>query len=149
MSQSLFQCYMHLVFSTKKRRAFFQEKGLRQEVFRYLHGSCSHLGHSPLIVNGYVEHAHILVRLGKKMTAPELVGEIKESSSKWIKNLGLDHFYWQPGYGGFSVSPTHVDAVYRYIANQELHHQTVDFEEEFIALLKKNRVDFDENHLWT
>jgi hypothetical protein len=72
--------------------------------------------------------------------------EIKANSSRWLNESGkLDsRFAWRDGYGAFAVSKTHLDAVYKYIENQEVHHQKILFREEYITLLKKNDIAFDE-----
>lgn len=79
-----------------------------------------------------------------------LLEEVKKQSSKWIKTKGpayLD-FYWQDGYGIFSVNPVEIDVVVRYIANQEEHHRNETFQDEFRGNLKKNKVDYDERYVW-
>ena len=76
--------------------------------------------------------------------------EIKKSSSKWAKTKGEAYksFYWQDGYGAFSVNPSEVDIVKAYIANQKEHHRKKGFKEEFVAFLKKYGVDYDEQYVW-
>jgi uncharacterized protein YbgA (DUF1722 family) len=79
-----------------------------------------------------------------------LVKQIKSASSSWIKNKGqeLNNFHWQTGYGIFSISPTHQDALRAYIANQREHHRVISFQEEYKKLLEKNGVNYDEKYLW-
>lgn len=75
--------------------------------------------------------------------------ELKRRTSKRVKEqAGLREFYWQSGYGAFSVSPTQIDRVERYIANQEEHHKTASFQNEFRRILKKNRMEYDESTVW-
>ena len=80
----------------------------------------------------------------------KLLEEIKKQSSKWKKTKGSDYFsfYWQDGYGIFSVNPTQVPVVKKYIENQKIHHKKVSFKEELLAFLKKYDVDYDERYLW-
>lgn len=80
----------------------------------------------------------------------DLLEEIKKQSSKWIKNQGnqYSNFYWQDGYGIFSVNPTQVNVVVEYIKNQEEHHRTVSFQDELRAFLKKYKVEYDERYIW-
>ena len=80
----------------------------------------------------------------------ELVRELKKESSKWLKTKGssLRSFYWQNGYGGYSVSPSHVRILTKYIANQERHHRQESFQDEFRRLLRKHGVAFDERYVW-
>ncbi len=80
----------------------------------------------------------------------DLLEEIKKQSSKWIKSQGKQYsnFYWQDGYGVFSVNPTQVNVVVEYIKNQEEHHRTVLFQDELRAFLKKYKVEYDERYIW-
>ncbi|HMF17765.1 MAG TPA: IS200/IS605 family transposase [Gemmataceae bacterium] len=121
MSQSLAQIYLHIVFSTKERRPFLQNPALREELRKYLGGTCKNLNCPVLCVGGVADHVHILCRLGRTISVADLVKELKRESSKWLKTKAPDliDFYWQNGYGAFSVSPAHVEALRKYIANQE------------------------------
>jgi hypothetical protein len=80
----------------------------------------------------------------------KLIEEVKSHSSKWAKTKGRRYrdFYWQNGYGGFSVNPSQVDVAKNYIATQEKHHRTTSFKDEYRALLKESALDFDERYLW-
>jgi REP element-mobilizing transposase RayT len=88
--------------------------------------------------------------LSKKITLIKLMEEVKGHSSKWIKAKGAEYanFYWQDGYGAFSVNPAEVDRVIAYIANQHVHHSKKTFQEEYRAILKKYEVDYDERYVW-
>ena len=106
---------------------------------------------SPAVeVGGRSDHVHTLFRLSKNRSLAAIVEEIKTSSSKWIKTRGraLASFHWQSGYGGFSVSPADVENVAEYIAQQETHHRTVSFEEEYRKLLESHGIEFDERYVW-
>ena len=150
MAQSLYQSYMHIVFSTKNRKPWLQNDSIRSEMYSYLAAICNKKKSPALAVNGYHDHIHLLVRMGKTMTAPVLIGEMKEDSSKWIKTKDESYadFYWQSGYGAFSVSATHVDVVQNYIESQEDHHRVVSFQEEYRRILGKNKIQFDEQYVW-
>jgi putative transposase len=129
MAQSLAQIYLHVVFSTKHRAPFLRDRTLRERIHAYLAGTCRNL-HSPSLIAGGVEdHVHLLIRLAKDVTVSTLVRELKRESSKWIKSLapGLSTFYWQQGYGAFSISPSHVELLKNYIARQEDHHRDETF----------------------
>lgn len=80
----------------------------------------------------------------------KLIEELKSHSSKWIKTKGDEYsrFYWQRGYGSFSVNPTEIEVVSNYIARQEEHHREITFQEEYLAFLKKYKVDYDERYIW-
>jgi putative transposase len=84
------------------------------------------------------------------MSVVDFIKELKRDSSKWIKTIGPDlgDFSWQAGYGAFSVSPSHIEDLREYIANQEEHHKTETFQEEFLRILKKYGVEYDERYLW-
>jgi putative transposase len=150
MPQSLSQIYLHIVFSTKHRQPFLTDPTLRREVHAYLAGACRNLESPSLTVGGVADHVHILVRFSKSIAVATLVREVKRESSKWIKprGRGLASFQWQEGYGAFSISPSHVDALERYIARQEEHHRRESFQDEFRRLLKKYQVTYDERYVW-
>jgi REP element-mobilizing transposase RayT len=88
--------------------------------------------------------------LSKKIAQMRLVEEVKKQSSKWIKTIDSRYaqFYWQDGYGIFSVNYSQIDTVIAYIKNQEKHHQKRRFQEELIAFLKKYNMEYDERYLW-
>src|SRR4051812_10404243 len=113
MSQSLAQIYVHIVFSTKNRNAFLKDRAIRKEMHDFLAGMCRRFDCPALRVGGVEDHVHLLVRLGRKTSIADLVKEIKHDSSSWIKTRSPDlaAFYWQAGYGAFSVSPAHVDGL--------------------------------------
>jgi putative transposase len=150
MPQSLAQIYLHLVFSTKERRPFLEDPTLRDQMHIYLGGICNNIDCPILCVGGVADHVHLLCRFGRTTTLANLIQELKRDSSKWIKTKSdsLTDFHWQNGYGAFSISPTHVEAVRSYIANQEDHHRTVTFQEEFRQLLAKYGLDHDERYVW-
>jgi putative transposase len=150
MSQSLAQIYVHIVFSTKGRRPYLQDAALREELHRYLGGTCNKLECPVLCVGGVADHVHLLCRLDRTTSIAVLVRELKRESSQWLKTKSpaLADFYWQNGYGAFSLSPSHVDAVGDYIARQEEHHRTTTFEDEFRRLLTKYGLEWDEQHIW-
>ena len=150
MSQSLVQIYVHLVFSTQYRRPFFPDKALRERVHAYLLGICRNLDCPTLRVGGVEDHVHVLCRFGKSIELKELMRDLKRDSSSWIttQDPTLAAFHWQAGYGAFSVSPSHVDALVRYIENQEEHHRRETFQDEFRRLCKLYGVEMDERYVW-
>jgi putative transposase len=150
MSQSLAQIYLHIVFSTKGRRPFLQNQAIRDEMHRYLGGTCNQLDCPVLRVGGVADHVHVLCRLGRGVTISDLVKELKRESSKWLKTKGPDYhdFFWQNGYAAFSLSPAHVEPADAYIARQEEHHRTISFQDELRNLLTKYGLEWDENYVW-
>ncbi|MEM6297874.1 MAG: IS200/IS605 family transposase [Bacteroidota bacterium] len=149
MPQSLSQVYVHIVFSTKNREPFIDEE-IEERFFSYLGKACKEHGCNPIRVGGYEDHVHILCTLSRTITQAELLETIKKQSSKWMKQQARKYseFYWQRGYGIFSVSPKKVDAVTNYITNQRTHHQNQTFKEEFRAILKNAGMNWDEKYVW-
>ena len=150
MPQSLAQIYLHIVYSTKDRRPWLQDAGIRDELHNYLGGTCNNLDCPVLRVGGALDHVHILCRLGRSISIADLVKELKRESSKWLKTRSpaLPDFYWQNGYGAFSVSPSHVDPLRTYIENQEEHHNQESFQDELRRLLRKYGLEWDERYVW-
>ena len=150
MPQSLVQIYVHIVFSTKDRMPFLKDKAFRERVHAYLAGICNKQDCPAIIVGGVADHVHLFCRLGKQIDISSLIREIKRDSSSWVKEEEptLSAFYWQSGYGAFSVSPSHVDALKNYIRDQEDHHKTESFQEEFRRLCAKYGVSIDERYVW-
>jgi hypothetical protein len=101
-------------------------------------------------ISGMADHVHLLIRWRADETISNLVGTIKRNTTIWIHDTfpELSDFYWQEGYGAFTVSCSQVDKVKVYIQNQEEHHRTMDFKMEFIALLKAHHVDYDAETIW-
>ena len=150
MPQSLVQIYVHIVFSTKDRMPFLKDTVFRGRVHAYLAGICNKQDCPAIIVGGVADHVHLLCRLGKQIDISSLIREIKRDSSSWVKEEEptLSAFYWQSGYGAFSVSPSHVDALKNYIRDQEEHHKTESFQDEFRRLCAKHGVPVDERYVW-
>jgi REP element-mobilizing transposase RayT len=149
MPQSLAQIYLHLVFSTKERRPYIRDDAIRIEAHHYLGGTCNNLDCPILRVGGTEDHVHVLCRLGRTITVANLVKELKRESSQWLKTKpDLEEFSWQNGYGAFSVSPSHVDALRAYIENQEGHHRKETFQDGFRRLLTKYQIEWDERYVW-
>jgi REP element-mobilizing transposase RayT len=150
MSQSFVQIYLHIVFSTKHRAAFLTDKSLRNNLHAYLQGTCRNLECPSLAIGGVEDHVHILCRLSKMQSVSELIREFKRESSKWVKEQDpkLGAFYWQQGYGAFSISPSHIEVLKEYIQNQQEHHRTETFQEELRRLCRKYGLELDERYAW-
>lgn len=149
MPQSLVKIYMHTIFSTKNRQRFIDES-IENELFKYLGGICNGLECFPITVGGHRDHVHILSLLSKKITVMKFLEELKTGSSNWIKkqNSRFSDFYWQRGYGAFSVGAPEVPTVKKYIETQHEHHKTVSFQDEFRKILREHNIDFDERYVW-
>ncbi len=150
MSQSLVQIYVHIVFSTKHRQPYLNDRDFRLRTHAYLAGTCNKLDTPAIKVGGVEDHVHILCRLSKTLDVSTLIREIKRESSKWVKEEcpSLSEFHWQAGYGAFSISPSHLDGLVEYIANQEAHHKQESFQDEFRRLCQKYGVPIDERYVW-
>jgi REP-associated tyrosine transposase len=116
----------------------------------YLATVCRNLGAEFVRIGGVADHVHIVTALPLTVSQAELIEEIKKASSKWIKALNTQYrgFFWQRGYGAFSVSPSQLDVVLRYVEEQPAHHRTRTFQEEYRELLGKHGVQFDERYAW-
>ena len=150
MPQSLARIWLHLVFSTKERRAMLQNASLRDEMFRMLGHQASEMDCPPARVGGWIDHVHVLCGLSRTKTVAELVEVLKRETSKWIKHRdpGLGLFYWQNGYGAFSVSQSNVNQVMAYIDRQSEHHHRMSFQDELRALCAKHKIEIDERYAW-
>ena len=146
MPQSLIKVLVHVVFSTKDRADIIQPE-LENELYRYIHGVIENHGAKLLIAGGTANHIHLLISIGKN-DAPSLIGDIKRSTSAWMKKKGVARFYWQKGYGAFSIGQSQVGDVSRYIRNQKSHHNKQDYKTEFRSLCEKYEVEIDERYVW-
>ncbi|MGI8493797.1 MAG: IS200/IS605 family transposase [Pyrinomonadaceae bacterium] len=149
MPQSIVKMLAHIVFSTKNRGDLIYPE-IENGLFGYIHGIVENNRAKLIIANGTTNHIHLLVSLPTKIDIPALVGDIKRDSSSWVKKQDstLDNFYWQRGYGAFSVGQLEIEVVKRYIANQKEHHKKKDFKTEYRGFLRKYDVDFDEQYVW-
>ena len=149
MSQSLAKNSIHIIFSTKHRQPFITE-AIEKELFGYLGETCNQMDCKTITVGGYLDHVHILCALSKKIAMMKLLQEVKSNSSGWMKTRGkeFEEFFWQDGYGAFSVGYKDLDKVTDYISNQKEHHQKMGFQEEFRVALKKNNIQYNELYVW-
>jgi len=148
MSQSFSQLFTHIIFSTKNRVGWLDDE-ITTDLYPYINKILQNQN-SPLIQIGGIEnHIHILCSLAKNLSVSKLVEEIKTSSSKLVKTKSPNYkdFYWQHGYGAFSISPGHKNIVDNYIANQKQHHKKISYEDELCKLLQKYNVSFDKKYV--
>lgn len=149
MPQSLAKVYVHIVFSTKHRDPIIGN-AVKNELYAYMGGICQALECNPVKIGGYYDHVHILCLLSRKVALMKLIEEIKKGSSKWMKKQGpvYQNFYWQDGYGTFSVTPSRLDSVIYYIENQDTHHQKITFQDECRGIYQKYNMPYDERYVW-
>lgn len=138
----------HIVFSTKGRRALIKPD-VQARIHEYMGGIVRGNGGVALQIGGMPDHVHLLVRWRADESVSAMVRLIKSNSSKWIHETisDMQSFAWQEGYSAFTVSESQVDAVRRYIANQEEHHRGRSFGEELVALLAAHSVEYDARYL--
>jgi putative transposase len=137
----------HIIFATKDRLPMIK-KEWQAELHAYLGGIVKNLDGIPIEINGVADHIHLLVRLKPKMAFSDFMRELKSSSSRWIKQNHFEKFAWQTRYGAFTVSESQVQIVRNYIKNQERHHQTKNFADEYKDFLIANKIEFEEKYLW-
>lgn len=149
MGGSFVCVYAHIVFSTKDRLPLLHD-AVRPRLWDYMGGILRNHGCVPLRVGGMVDHVHVLLKLSKDHTVPDVVRDLKSNSSRWIRETleGFAHFGWQQGYAAFSVSVNGLDQVAGYIAHQDAHHAEKSFQDEFRELLDRIGVEYDERYLW-
>jgi putative transposase len=138
----------HVVFSTKDREPSIDVKW-RERFHTFVGGLARSIDVVPIAVGGVADHVHLLLGLRATHALAAVVRDIKVASSRWVhEEIGEKRFAWQEGYGAFTVSPSHLEAVREYILKQEEHHRTRTFQEEYVMLLEKCRVTYNPEHLW-
>lgn len=147
MPQSLVTNLIHLVYSTKHRAPCIRDEVLAK-LHAYQAGIFADWESPALAIGGVGDHVHALFSLSKNKPLSKLVEEVKKGSSKWMKANGAPNFQWQNGYAAFSVSQSNMEAVRRYIAEQEKHHRKLSFQDELRLLLQRHKLQFDERYLW-
>jgi putative transposase len=149
MANTFKQCYFQLVFAVKNRDALIN-KSWKNELEMYITSIVQNHKHKLLAISAMPDHIHIFIGYHLSQLIPDLVEEIKTSSNAWIKmeNLSKFKFEWQKGYGAFTYSHSQIDAVIKYIMNQEIHHQKKSFREEYLEILRKNEVEFKDEYVF-
>jgi putative transposase len=147
--QSLSKVIIHIIFSTKDREPWL-DRDVRPRMHAYVATICRDLDAEALLVGGVADHLHVVTTLPRTLSQADFVEAMKKTSSKWIKALEPKYrgFYWQRGYGAFSVSPSQLQAVLEYVESQEEHHRTRSFQEEYRDFLGKYGIEFDERYVW-
>ncbi len=148
MANTYTQIYLHIVFAVQNRLSLIRIEW-KDELFKYITGIIQNNGHKLIIINGMPNHLHIAVGYKPHQLIPDLLQDIKGNSSTWInnKNFVAGKFTWQPGYGAFSFSHSQIDSVVKYINNQEIHHKKLSFKEEYLNMLIKYNVLYNEKYI--
>jgi len=149
MANTYTQCYFHLVFAVKNRDAL-KKKEWKDKLEMYITGIVQNHRHKMLAIGAMPDHLHILIGYNVNQLIPDLVEKIKTSSNSWIKGgkLSKFKFEWQKGYGAFTHSRSQIDTVVKYILSQKEHHGNKPFKEEYLEMLEKNNVAFEQEYLF-
>lgn len=149
MANTYSQAYFHLVFSPKNRDALIS-KVWANELEKYITGIIQNNHHKLLAIGSMPDHIHIFIGYNVNQLIPDLVENIKTSSNAWIKQNKLSKykFEWQKGYGAFTHSNSQIDAVAKYVLNQETHHKKKSFREEYLEILHKNDIEYNADYLF-
>jgi len=141
--------YFHCVFSTKERRPLITPE-LRERLWPFLGGIARQNKMKAVEIGGVADHVHLLLSLPATIPISKAMQLIKGGSSKWVHETFPNQrlFSWQEEYGAFSVSVSQLDKTIAYIRGQPEHHRKLTFQEEFLMLLKKHGVEYDERYLW-
>src|SRR4051812_11776058 len=148
MPSTHYSLHYHLVFSTKGQEPWLAREN-RARVHEYIGGGGRGINGVPHAVGGTADHVHLFVGLRATHCLADVMRELKSESSSWVhKELGLSHFGWQEGYGAFTVSASSKEKVRAYVLGQEEHHRKTSFQEEYVAMLRRGLVEYDERYLW-
>jgi putative transposase len=148
MSHTYCCSLFHCVFSTKERRKSISPD-IRERLWAYMGGVAREHEMKALAIGGTDDHVHILLSLPSSMPIAKAMREIKSASSRWMHEIcGATEFEWQEGYGAFSIGWTQVDTTVAYISRQTEHHRRRDFQGEFVAFLKRHRIEYDPRYVW-
>jgi len=149
MANTYSQLYIQIVFAVKGRQNLISSKR-KDEIYKYITGIITNQKQKPIAINGMPDHIHILVGIKPDTSLSDLVRDIKSSSSKFINEQGWINgkFEWQTGFGAFTYGHSQLTNVIKYIENQEEHHKTRTFKEEYIGFLKLFNIDYKNEYLF-
>jgi putative transposase len=146
MGHTYISAFFHCVFSTQGRRGLIPP-AKQSDLWAYLGGIARKNGFKTIAIGGTDNHVHLLLSLPATMTLAKAVQLLKGGSSKWMNDSGAGEFTWQEGYGAFSVGIAQQATTIAYINSQRKHHHKWGFEEEFLAFLKKHRIEYNSDHV--
>ena len=149
MANTYCQIYVHFVFAVQNRMGLIGQ-AWKDDLYKYITGIIGNKGHKLMAIGGVSDHIHILVSMSPTQSISDLMADVKRSSSLWINERKLvpGKFSWQSGYGAFTYSKQQIPNVANYIANQEDHHKTKNFREEYEILLKDFGIEYDERYIF-
>ncbi|HTX21062.1 MAG TPA: IS200/IS605 family transposase [Candidatus Aquilonibacter sp.] len=148
MSSTHLSLHYHVVFGTKHQRPLIAAEW-RPRLHAYLGGTAKTLDIVPEAIGGVADQVHLLLGLRATHRLADVMRDMKRASSAWVhETIGEKDFEWQDGYGAFTVSVSLLETVRHYIAHQEEHHHKQTFQEEYVELLQRSGVEYDERYLW-
>ena len=149
MANTYTQIHIQTVFAVQNRRSLIKPEW-KDELYKYITGIIQNHQHKLLQINGMPDHIHILLGMKPTQSLSDLMKQVKQDSSKWINDNKLtpEKFSWQAGFGAFSYSKDQIPNVIKYIQNQEEHHKTKKFNDEYIDLLKEFKIDYNEQYIF-
>ena len=149
MANTYTQIHIQAVFAVQNRQSLIRDEW-KDDLYKYITAIIQNNDHKLLQINGVPDHVHILFGLRPVQSLSEMMKQVKQDSSKWINQnrLARDKFSWQEGYGAFSYSKSQLPRVIKYIQNQDKHHKTRTFRDEYLALLKTHGIDYDERYIF-
>ena len=149
MANTYTQINIQAVFAVKGRENLLNDQFIHP-LFAYISGILKNLNQYPLAVGGYENHVHIFFEQNPNSSLSDIMEKVKANSSKWINenNFVPGHFEWQRGYGGFSYARRQRNEIIKYIMNQEEHHRLLTFQEEYLDILMKYGIKFNDQYLF-
>ena len=149
MANTFSQIYIQTVFAVSNRQSLIKPE-FKEDIYKYITGIVTNQGQKLISINGMLDHIHILIGLRPAMALADLVQEIKADSTNFInkKRWVRGRFSWQEGYGAFSYGHSQLNTIIRYIQNQEKHHQRRSFKDEYLSLLRKFDIAFDDKYVF-
>ena len=149
MANTFCKIYVQIVFSTRNRENLISND-FREELYKYIAGTIIHRKSKPLAIGGTSNHIHIFCSLNPDIQLSYFVRDIKAASSKHINDSRLSNlkFEWQKGYAAFSYSESHIDKVCKYVLNQQEHHKTKTFEDEYLSFIKAYKIDYNDSYVF-
>ena len=149
MANTYSQIYIQTVFAVKHRAAAIQ-KEWKEELFKYIGGIFRNKDQKLIAIGGIEDHIHLLFGLKPNVAISDLVRDVKSDTSEFInkKHFVRGKFYWQEGFGAFSYSRSQLDAVGKYVLEQETHHANRSFKDEYVSLLDRFEVEYEDRYLF-
>lgn len=148
MANTYTKIYIHAVFAVQNRLSLIS-KTWEEELYKYITSIIQNSGHKMLAINGVPNHLHVFFGMKPHQSISDLIKHIKGDFSKWInqKRFVKGKFSWQEGYGAFSYGHSQLDSVIKYVMTQKEHHKKKTFKEEYLSILKKFDVEYEELYI--